>query len=152
KRYALVLTMPERMSKERIMLLRYLGAEVILTSGTLMRDAVERAKALVAEIPGAIDLQQFRNPANPEVHRRTTAVEIWNDTQGEVDLFVAGVGTGGTITGVGEVLKSKKPSVQVAAVEPASAAVLSGRAPGNHLIQGIGAGFVPANLNRAVID
>ncbi len=152
KGYRLILTMPERMSRERIALLRYLGAEVVLTPGTLMRDAVDTAGRLVAEIPGAVMLQQFKNPANPEAHRQTTAVEIWNDTGGAVDLFVAGVGTGGTITGVGEVLKQKKPGVKVIAVEPAKAAVLSGNRPGNHLIQGIGAGFIPDVLNRAIID
>jgi cysteine synthase A len=152
KGYKLILTMPERMSRERIALLRYLGAEVVLTPGTLMRDAVERATQLAAETPGAVMLQQFKNPANPEAHRRTTAVEIWEGTDGAVDLFVAGVGTGGTITGVGEVLKQKKPGARVIAVEPAKAAVLSGGRPGNHMIQGIGAGFVPEVLNRAIID
>jgi cysteine synthase len=152
KGYRLILTMPERMSRERIALLRYLGAEVVLTPGTLMRDAVERAGQIVAETPGAVMLQQFKNPANPEVHRRTTAIEIWDETEGKVDVFVAGVGTGGTITGVGEVLKQKKPSVKIVAVEPAKAAVLAGGKPGNHLIQGIGAGFVPEVLNRAIID
>jgi cysteine synthase A len=152
KGYRLVLTMPERMSRERIALLRYLGADVVLTPGTLMRDAVEKAAEIARATPGAVMLQQFRNPANPEVHRRTTAIEIWDDTGGEVDVFVAGVGTGGTITGVGEVLKQKKPAVRVVAVEPAKAAVLSGGKPGNHLIQGIGAGFVPEVLNRKVID
>jgi cysteine synthase len=152
KGYRLILTMPERMSRERIALLRYLGAEVVLTPGTLMRDAVDKAEALAREIPGAVMLQQFKNPANPEVHRRTTAIEIWDDTGGAVDVFVAGVGTGGTITGVGEVLKQRKPTVKVVAVEPAKAAVLSGGRPANHLIQGIGAGFVPDVLNRAIID
>jgi cysteine synthase len=152
KGYRLILTMPERMSRERIALLRYLGADVVLTPGTLMRDAVERAAALAREVPGAVMLQQFRNPANPEVHRQTTAIEIWEDTGGAVDVFVAGVGTGGTITGVGEVLKSRKPGVRIVAVEPAKAPVLSGGRPGNHLIQGIGAGFIPEVLNRAVID
>src|SRR5262245_12558882 len=152
KGYKLILTMPERMSKERIALLRYLGAEVVLTPGTLMRDAVERAHQLARETPGAVVLERFKNPANPEVHRRTTAVEIWNDTEGAVDVFVAGVGTGGTITGVGEVLKQGKPSVRVVAVEPAKAAVLSGQRPGNHMIQGIGAGFGPDVLNRSIVD
>jgi cysteine synthase A len=152
KGYRLILTMPERMSRERISLLRYLGAEVVLTPGTLMRDAVERAAQLCRENPGAMMLQQFKNPANPEVHRRTTAIEIWEDSGGEVDVFVAGVGTGGTITGVGEVLKARKPGVHIVAVEPAKAAVLSGGKVGNHLIQGIGAGFVPEVLNRKVID
>ncbi len=152
KGYKLILTMPERMSRERIALLRYLGADVVLTPGTLMRDAVEKAEALSREIAGAVMLQQFKNPANPEVHRRTTAVEIWDDTAGEVDVFVAGVGTGGTITGVGEVLKQRKPTVKIVAVEPAKAAVLSGGRPSNHLIQGIGAGFIPDVLNRSIID
>jgi cysteine synthase A len=152
KGYKLILTMPERMSRERIALLRYLGAEVVLTPGTLMRDAVEKAAQLVAEQPGAVMLQQFKNPANPEAHRRTTAVEIWEGTEGAVDLFVAGVGTGGTITGVGQVLKQKKPSVRAIAVEPAKAAVLSGGRPGNHMIQGIGAGFVPDVLDRSILD
>jgi len=150
--YRLVVTMPERMSAERAALLRYLGAEVVTTPGTLMRDAVARAEQLRVEIPGAVSLGQFSNPANPEIHRRTTAVEIWEDTDGAVDVFVAGVGTGGTITGVGEVLKQRKPSVRVVAVEPAKAAVLSGGPVGNHLIQGIGAGFVPPILNRALLD
>jgi cysteine synthase A len=150
--YRLMLTMPERMSKERVALLRYLGAEIVFTPGTLMRDAMARAQELKAEIPGAVILDQFRNPANPEVHRRTTAVEIWDDTDGQVDAFVAGVGTGGTITGVGEVLKQRRPGVRVIAVEPAKAAVLSGGKPSNHMIQGIGAGFVPDVLNRAILD
>ena len=152
--YRLIVTMPERMSRERAQLLRYFGAEVVHTPGALMRDAVARAEHLVQEIPGAVMLEQFKNPANPEAHRRTTAVEIWDDTGGAVDVFVAGVGTGGTITGVGEVLKARKPSVRVIAIEPAKAAVLSapGSRPGNHLIQGIGAGFVPGVLNRDVLD
>jgi cysteine synthase len=150
--YRLIVTMPERMSAERAALLRYLGAEVVTTPGTLMRDAVARAEALKQEIPGAVGLGQFTNPANPDVHRRTTAEEIWADTAGAVDIFVAGVGTGGTITGVGEVLKARKPEVHVVAVEPAKAAVLSGGPITNHLIQGIGAGFVPAILNRKVLD
>jgi len=152
--YRLIVTMPERMSRERAQLLRYFGAEVIHTPGALMRDAVARAEQLVQEIPGAIMLEQFKNPANPEAHRKTTAIEIWDDTGGAVDMFVAGVGTGGTITGVGEVLKARKPSVQVIAVEPAKAAVLSspGVRPGNHMIQGIGAGFVPSVLNRQILD
>jgi cysteine synthase A len=150
--YRLIVTMPERMSGERAALLRYLGAEVVTTPGTLMRDAVARAEELRRQTPGAVVLGQFSNPANPEIHRRTTAVEVWEDSGGEVDVFVAGVGTGGTITGVGEVLKQRKPGVRVVAVEPAKAAVLSGGTPSNHLIQGIGAGFVPPILNRAVID
>jgi cysteine synthase A len=152
--YKLIVTMPERMSRERVQLLRFFGAQVIETPGALMRDAVARAEQLAREIPGAVMLEQFKNPANPEAHRRTTAIEIWEDTGGAVDVFVAGVGTGGTITGVGEVLKSRRPSARVIAVEPAKAAVLSspGQRPGNHMIQGIGAGFVPAVLNRAIID
>jgi cysteine synthase A len=152
KGYRLVLTMPERMSRERVALLRYLGAEVVFTPGSLMRDAVDKANEIAAQNPGTVLLQQFKNAANPRIHRETTAVEIWDDTGGAVDVFVAGVGTGGTITGVGELLKQRKPSVRVIAVEPAKAAVLSGRRPGNHTIQGIGAGFVPEILNRAVID
>jgi cysteine synthase A len=150
--YKLMVTMPERMSKERVALLRYLGAEVVMPPGTLMRDAVTRAAELVKEIPRAAMLEQFKNPANPEAHRRATGPEIWEDTGGAVDMFVAGVGTGGTITGVGEVLKLKKPGVRIIAVEPAKAAVLSGARPGNHMIQGIGAGFVPQVLNRALLD
>jgi cysteine synthase len=150
--YKLVVTMPERMSGERAALLRYLGAQVVTTPGTLMRDAVARAEELRRQTPGSVVLGQFSNPANPEVHRRTTAVEVWEDSGGEVEVFVSGVGTGGTITGVGEILKQRKPSVRIVAVEPAKAAVLSGKAPANHLIQGIGAGFVPPILNRAVID
>jgi cysteine synthase A len=150
--YKLVVTMPERMSKERVALLRYLGAEVVMTPGTLMKDAVTRAAELAKEIPRAVMLEQFKNPANPEAHRRATGPEIWEDTGGAVDILVAGVGTGGTITGVGEVLKQKKPGVKVIAVEPAKAAVLAGARPGNHRIQGIGAGFVPQVLNRDILD
>jgi cysteine synthase A len=150
--YRLILTMPETMSTERVALLRHLGAEVVLTPGILMGDAIARASQLVKEIPGSIMLDQFRNPANPEVHRRTTAVEVWDDTQGAVDVFVSAVGTGGTITGVGEVLKARKPSVRVVAVEPAGAAVLSGRPAGSHLIPGIGVGFIPEVLNRSILD
>ena len=150
--YRLVLTMPETMSKERVALLRHLGAEVVLTPGILMVDAVARARQLVEEIPGAIMLDQFRNPANPDVHRRTTAVEVWEDTRGSVDVFVCAVGTGGTITGVGEVLKARKPGVRIVAVEPAGAAVLSGRPPGDHLMPGIGVGFIPEVLNRSILD
>jgi cysteine synthase A len=150
--YHVVLTMPERMSRERVALLQYLGAEVVLTPGTLMREAVEEANRIVTQRPGAVLLDQFRNPANVDIHRRTTAEEIWRDSGGAVDVFVAGVGTGGTITGVAEVLKAKKPSVRVVAVEPQAAAVLSGKRPGNHFIQGIGAGFVPQLLDRALLD
>jgi cysteine synthase A len=152
KGYTLHVTMPERMSKERLALLRYLGARVTLTPGTLMREAIEKADELRRSTPGAVALDQFKNPANPEAHRETTARELLDDTQGEIDAFVAGVGTGGTITGVGEVLKRRVPGARVVAVEPANAAVLSGRKPSNHMIQGIGAGFVPPLLNRAVID
>jgi cysteine synthase len=152
KGYALHVTMPERMSQERLMLLRYLGARVTLTPGALMGEAVARAEALRREIPGAVALDQFRNPANPRAHRETTAREIWDDTAGDVDAFVAGIGTGGTITGVGEVLKARNPSVRIVAVEPAAAAVLSGRRAANHMIQGIGAGFVPPLLNRDLVD
>lgn len=150
--YRLILTMPETMSTERVALLRHLGAEVVLTPGILMGEAVARAEQIVTETPNAIMLDQFKNPANPEVHRRTTAVEVWEDTQGAVDVFVSAVGTGGTITGVGEVLKERKPSVRVVAVEPAGAAVLSGGPAGNHRIPGIGVGFIPAVLNRAILD
>jgi cysteine synthase len=150
--YRLVLTMPEVMSAERVALLRHLGAVVELTPGILMSDAVTRARQLVDELPGAIMLDQFSNPANPDIHRRTTAREIWEDTAGSVDVFVAGVGTGGTITGVGETLKLQKPSVRVIAVEPAGAALLSGGAAGSHQMPGIGVGFIPPVLNRAIID
>jgi cysteine synthase A len=150
--YRLILTMPETMSKEKVALLRHLGAEVVLTPGILMGEAVARAAQLVQEIPNSIMLDQFRNPANPEVHRRTTAVEVWEDTDGAVDIFISAVGTGGTITGVGEVLKQRKASVRVVAVEPAGAAVLSGRPAGNHLIPGIGVGFIPEVLNRSILD
>jgi cysteine synthase A len=150
--YKLKLTMPERMSSERVSLLRYLGADVVLTPGSLMKEAVARANELEKEITGAVQLRQFENPANPEAHRRTTAVEIWEDTRGEVDAFVAGVGTGGTITGVGEVLKRQKAGVRIVAVEPEAAAVLSGGKPRHHMIQGIGAGFVPPILNRNILD
>jgi len=150
--YRLILTMPETMSKERVALLRHLGAEVILTPGILMGPAVAKAEQLLKEIPNSIMLDQFRNPANPEVHRRTTAVEIWEDTEGAVDVFVAGIGTGGTITGVGEALKEHKPSVRIVGVEPANAAVLSGKPAGSHQIPGIGVGFIPEVLNRAVLD
>jgi cysteine synthase len=150
--YELILTMPESMSVERVALLRQLGAKVVLTPGILMHDAVARAEQIARELPGAIILDQFKNPANPEIHRRTTAIEIWNDTQGAVDAFVSAVGTGGTITGVGEVLKQRKPLVRIVAVEPAGAAVLSGRPPGPHQMPGIGVGFIPGVLNRSVID
>ncbi len=150
--YRLILTMPETMSTERVALLRHLGAEVVLTPGILMTDAVARADEIVRETPGALMLDQFRNPGNPEVHRRTTGPEIWDDCGGTVDVFVSAVGTGGTITGVGEVLKQRKPGVRVVAVEPAGAAVLSGRPPGSHQQPGIGVGFIPEVLNRAILD
>jgi cysteine synthase A len=150
--YRLVLTMPQTMSRERVALLRHLGAEVVLMPGILMRDAVSRAEGLLREIPGSVMLDQFRNPANPELHRRTTAVETWEGTEGRIDVFVAGVGTGGTITGVGEVLKQRKPGVRIIAVEPAGAAVLSGGPAGNHKMPGLGVGFIPDVLNRAILD
>ena len=151
--YRLVLTMPETMSLERRKLLSALGAELVLTPGSEgMPGAIRRAQEIVEATPRALMLQQFENPANPEVHRRTTAEEIWQDTDGQVDIFVSGVGTGGTITGVSEVLKARKPSLRAVAVEPAGSPVLSGGQRGPHKIQGIGAGFVPAVLNRAIID
>jgi cysteine synthase A len=150
--YRLILTMPEIMSVERIALLRQLGAEVVLTAGILMTEAVARAEQIAKELPGAIILDQFMNPANPEIHRKTTAVEIWDDTQGAVDYFVSAIGTGGTITGVGEVLKRRKPSVRVIGGEPAKAAILSGGPVGNHQIPGIGVGFIPDVLNRSILD
>lgn len=151
--YRCTLVMPETMSRERRMLLRAYGAELILTPGSEgMGGAIRRAEALAAEDPRYFIPQQFQNPANPEIHRRTTAEEIWRDTEGAVDWFVAGVGTGGTITGVGEVLKARKPGLRVAAVEPEASPVLSGGSKGPHPIQGIGAGFVPQILNTAIYD
>jgi len=151
--YDVVLTMPESMSRERRALLRAFGAELILTpAGGGMKGAVDKANEIVAQRPGAILAQQFANEANPEIHRRTTAVEIWDDTDGAVDIVVAGIGTGGTITGVGQVLKERKPSVQIVGVEPAESAILNGGAPGPHKIQGIGANFVPEILDRKVYD
>jgi cysteine synthase A len=150
--YRLILTMPETTSVERVALLKQFGAKVVLTRGILMNDAVARAEQIAREIPGALILDQFKNPANPEIHRRTTAIEIWEDTQGAVDYFVSAVGTGGTITGVGEVLKERKPGVRMVAVEPANAAVLSGGPAGNHQIPGIGIGFVAEVLNRSILD
>lgn len=151
--YRLILTMPETMSIERRNLLRARGAELVLTPGASgMPGAIAKAEELTAQIENAFMPQQFNNPANPEIHRQTTGVEIWRDTEGAVDIFVAGVGTGGTITGVGEMLKSKKPGVQIVAVEPFSSPVLSGGQPGPHQLQGIGAGFVPDVLNLEVVD
>ena len=151
--YRLILVMPETMSIERRKMLRLLGAELVLTEGAKgMRGAIARADEIVRETPDAVIVGQFDNPANPEIHRRTTAEEIWNDTGGAVDAFIAGVGTGGTITGVGQVLKARKPGVKIIAVEPAESPVLSGGKAGPHKIQGIGAGFVPAVLDTHVYD
>ena len=153
KGYRVILTMPETMSLERRRLLAALGAELVLTDGAKgMQGAIDKADELAAQMPNAFIPGQFTNPANPEIHRRTTAEEIWRDTEGKVDIFVACAGTGGTITGVGEGLKAKKPSVQVIAVEPAGSPVLSGGKAGAHKIQGIGAGFVPKILNTAILD
>ncbi|MFQ6034292.1 MAG: cysteine synthase A [Sedimentisphaerales bacterium] len=151
--YRLILTMPESMTPERQKILALFGAELVLTPAEEgMTGAVDKAKEILKETNDAFMPQQFENPANPQIHRETTAEEIWNDTDGLVDIFVAGVGTGGTITGVGEVLKSRKPSVKIVAVEPAASAVLSGGRPCPHMIQGIGAGFIPDILNMEVVD
>jgi len=151
--YKLILVMPESMSVERRKMLALLGAELVLTPAPQgMKGAIARAQEIVAATPGAIIPQQFENPANPEIHRRTTAEEIWNDTHGAVDFVISGVGTGGTITGVGQVLKARKPNLKMVAVEPEDSPVLAGGAPGPHKIQGIGAGFAPAILDRGVID
>ncbi|MDR2811293.1 MAG: cysteine synthase A [Tannerellaceae bacterium] len=153
KGYKLTLTMPETMSLERRNLLKALGANLVLTPGSEgMKGAVAKAVALQQETPGAILLQQFENPANPTIHKQTTAQEVWNDTDGKVDIFVSGVGTGGTVSGVGEVLKSLNPNVRIVAVEPADSPVLSGGKPGPHKIQGIGAGFVPKIYDGSVVD
>jgi cysteine synthase A len=153
KKYRLVLTMPETMSVERRKLLKHLGAELVLTPGSEgMKGAIKKAQEIVAETPNAYMPDQFGNPANPEIHRKTTAEEIWRDTNGGADILVSGVGTGGTITGVSEVIKGRKPSFRAVAVEPAASPVLSGGKPGPHKIQGIGAGFIPKVLNTDIID
>ena len=151
--YRLILTMPDTMSLERRQLLQIFGAELVLTPGAEgMKGAVRKAEELAAATPGGFMPQQFENPANPEMHRRTTAEEIWADTDGQVDILVAGVGTGGTLTGISEVIRKRKPSFRAVAVEPEDSPVLSGGQPGTHKIQGIGAGFVPGVLNRGIID
>jgi cysteine synthase A len=153
KGYRLILTMPDTMSLERRKLLKILGAKLVLTEGAKgMRGAIEKADEVARRTPDSFVLQQFDNPANPEIHRKTTAEEIWRDTDGRIDILVSGVGTGGTLTGVGSVLKQRKPSLKVVAVEPAGSPVLKGGSPGPHKLQGIGAGFVPGVLERSLID
>jgi cysteine synthase A len=153
KGYRLLLTMPETMSMERRKLLKHLGAELVLTPGAQgMKGAIQKAQEIVSQTPGAFMPDQFSNPANPEIHRKTTALEIWNDTAGGADILISGIGTGGTITGVAEVIKARKPTFKAIAVEPAGSPVLSGGSPGPHKIQGIGAGFVPKVLNCRIID
>ena len=153
KSYRVILTMPDTMSLERRSLLKALGVEVVLTPGYEgMSGAIRKAEELRAQLPGSVILQQFKNPANPRIHKETTAVEIWNDTDGKVDILIAGVGTGGTVSGTGEALKLKNPNLKVIAVEPADSPVLSGGKPGPHKLQGIGAGFVPDTYNRDVVD